>query len=161
MDLSAYGYSYGLQDYTPGGRLIYRVTAKDSLGRQSQPALSNEVILSSAGSTDTAMRVGAMRMSDTTTSVAPAAITIVRPAMVAEPARLKVGDPLLMLASNSTFISLRLTNPHWTSLDESVVTVDAKGQVRARRPGFTYVIANGIAPDGSLASLVNRIDVAR
>jgi hypothetical protein len=81
--------------------------------------------------------------------------------MVAEPSRLTVADPVLKVASSSTFIGLKLRNVHWTSIDEAVATVDAQGQVRARAPGFTYIIANGIAPDGWVASLVKRIDVAR
>jgi hypothetical protein len=160
MDLSAYGYSYGLQDYTPGMRLIYRVTAKDSLGRQSQPALSNEIVATT--SPNRAIRVDTAGVADTTmASVSSAPITNVRPAIIGEPSRLTVGDPLLRVASGPTFSNLQLKNVHWTSLNESVATVDAQGQVRARAPGYTYIIANGIAPDASVASLVKRIDVAR
>jgi Bacterial Ig-like domain (group 2) len=160
MDLSAYGYSYGLQDYTPGMRLIYRVTAKDSLGRQSQPALSNEIVATT--SPNPSIRVDTTPTADTTTGgISSNPITNVRPAMIAEPSRLNLGDQVLKVASASSFSILQLKKVHWTSLDESVATVDAQGQVRARAPGYTYIIANGIAPDGSVASLVKRIDVVQ
>jgi hypothetical protein len=160
MDLSAYGYSYGLQDYSPGMRLIYRITAKDSLGRQSQPALSNEIVATT--SPNPSIRVDTTPTADSTRGgVSSNPITNVRPAMVAEPSRLNLGDPALKLASASSFSILQLKKVHWTSLDESVATVDAQGQVRAHAPGYTYIIANGIAPDGSVASLVKRIDVVQ
>jgi hypothetical protein len=162
-DLTAYGYSYGLQNNTPGTRFIYRVTAKDSLGMQSQPALSNEIIIPALSSTDTTNRY------DTTSTVnsgggvvsLAATTTNVRPAVVAEPSRLTVGDPALKLGGSAMFIGLKLQNVHWISLNEAVATVDDQGLVRARSPGFTYVIANGIGADGWVASLVKRIDVVR
>jgi hypothetical protein len=162
-DLTAYGYSYGIQNNTPGTRFIYRVTAKDSLGMQSAPALSNEITVAAVSPADTTNRFDTTSTANSGSGVISvvAMSTNVRPAAVAEPSRLTVGDPVLNLGSSPMFIGLKLQKVRWISIDEAVATVDAQGQVRARGPGFTYVIANGVGPDGWIASLVKRIDVAR
>jgi hypothetical protein len=142
------GLSDGLGGYPPGTRVVYRVTAVDSKGMQSQPTMSNEITTPSVVATDTA-----------TTTPPATSTTTVRPAVVAEPSTIKVGDPLLKVGGSSSFTNLQLQKTHWLSLDESVATVDSKGQVRARAAGFTYIIAIGTTPDGSVASMVKRVDV--
>jgi hypothetical protein len=142
------GLSDGLGAYPAGTRVVYRVTAMNSTGMQSQPAMSNEITIPSVATTDTV-----------TTTPPATSTTTVRPAVVAEPSTMKVGDPLLKVGGSSSFTNLQLQSTHWLSLNESVATVDSKGQVRARAAGFTYVIAIGTTPDGSVASLVTRVDV--
>jgi hypothetical protein len=142
------GFSDNLAGFPPGTRVIYRVTAVDSKGMRSQPAMSNEITTLSVTATDTA-----------TTTPPATATTAVRPAVVAEPSTMKVGDPLLKLGGSSSFTNLQLQSTHWLSLNESVATVDSKGQVRARAAGFTYIVAIGTTPDGSVASMVKRVDV--
>lgn len=142
------GFSDKLDAYPPGTRVVYRVTAVDSKGMQSQPAMSNEITTPSVATTDTA-----------TTTPPATSTTTVRPAVVAEPSTIKVGDPLLKVGGSSSFTNLQLQKTHWLSLDESVATVDSKGQVRARAAGFTYIVAIGTSPDGSVASMVKRVDV--
>ena len=137
-----------LDVYPAGTRVIYRVTAVDSKGMQSQPAMSNEITIPSVVAIDTAP-----------TTPPATSTTTVRPAVVAEPSTIKVGDPLLKAGGSSSFTNLQLQKTHWLSLDESVATVDSKGQVRARAAGFTYIVAIGTTPDGSVASLVKRVDV--
>jgi hypothetical protein len=73
---------------------------------------------------------------------------------------MRVGDPALRLGKTSSFTSLRLRQPRWLSLNEAVATVDTEGRVRARSPGFTYIVAIGVTPQGSIASMVKRVDVA-
>jgi hypothetical protein len=118
----------------------------DSKGMRSQSAMSNEVTTPSVVATDTA----------TTT---PPVTTTVRPAVVAAPSTMKVGDPVLKLGGSSSFTNLALRKPRWLSLDESIATVDSQGQVRARAAGFTYIVAIGTTTDGSVASMVKRVDV--
>jgi hypothetical protein len=142
------GFSDKLDAYPPGTRVTYRVTAVDSKGMQSQPAMSNEITTPSVVAIDTA-----------TTTPPATPTTTVRPAVVAEPSTIKVGDPLLKVGGSSSFTNLQLQKTHWLSLDESVATVDSKGQVRARAAGFTYIVALGTTPDGSVASMVKRVDV--
>lgn len=127
--------------------MVYRVTAVDSKGMQSQPAMSNEITTPSVATSDTV----------TTPPATPT--TTVHPAVVAEPSTIKVGDPLLKVGGSPSFINLQLQKTHWVSLDESIATVDSKGQVRARAAGFTYIVALGTTPDGSVASMVKRVDV--
>jgi len=142
------GLSDGLGAYPAGTRVVYRVTAMNSTGMQSQPAMSNEITIPSVATTDTV-----------TTTPPATSTTSVRPAVVAEPSTMKVGDPLLKAGGSSSFTNLQLQKTHWLSLDESVATVDSKGQVRARAAGFTYIVAIGTTPDGSVASMVKRVDV--
>ena len=142
------GLSDGLGAYPAGTRVVYRVTAMNSTGMQSQPAMSNEITIPSVATTDTV-----------TTTPPATSTTTVRPAVVAEPSTMKVGDPLLKVGGSSSFTNLQLQKTHWLSLDESVATVDSKGQVRARAAGFTYIVAIGTTPDGSVASMVKRVDV--
>jgi hypothetical protein len=161
-DVRAGGFAYGVNDYTPGIRLIYRIIAEDSVGMQSQPSISNEISIPLVASADSANPADSTTPTDTSATRPPAATgTNVHPAIVAEPAKLKMGDPALKLGSSSTFTSLKLRRPHWISLNEQVATVDAQGQVKARAPGSTYIIANGIAPDGAVASMVARVEVVR
>ena len=117
---------------------MYRIIAEDSLGNQSPPGLSNEI-----------------------TTTATTGTTKVLPAVVAPASKLRVGDQLLKLVSSSNFTDLHLSQPHWISLDEAIATVDARGMVRGRSPGFTYIVVTGLTPDGSVASMVGRVDVAR
>jgi hypothetical protein len=142
------GLSDGLGAYPAGTRVVYRVTAMNSTGMQSQPAMSNEITIPSVATTDTV-----------TTTPPATSTTTVRPAVVAEPSTIKVGDPLLKAGGSSSFTNLQLQSTHWLSLNESVATVDSKGQVRARAAGFTYIVAIGTTPDGSVASMVKRVDV--
>jgi hypothetical protein len=139
----------------PGSAVIYRLTAEDLTGFRSQPTMSNAITIPSVAPIDTS------NTTDTTTVPPATATTNVRPAVVAEPSKIRVGDPVLKLGRSPAFTGLALKRPHWVSLFEAVATVDAQGQVRAVAPGFTYIVVTGVAPDKSVASMVKRIDVAR
>jgi fibronectin type 3 domain-containing protein len=155
------GFTEDMMNVAPGTRLVYHVLAENSQGMQSALAASNEVTVMAAAVADTTRQADTTRATDTTTTQPRTAVTNVHAAVLAEPARLKLGDPALKLGGSFTFTSLKLSKAHWVSLEEAVATVDAQGQVRARAVGTTYIIVNGMAPDGSVASMVTRIDVAR
>jgi hypothetical protein len=142
-----------LAGVAPGGRVQYRVRAEGATGMLSQPSLSNEIVMSASAPSDSAAgSIGGGVPS-------AGAETRVRPAVVAEPSSMKVGDPVLRLGTSSPFAGLQLQSPHWLSLDASVATVDFQGRVRARAAGFTYIVAIGTMSDGSVASMVKRVDV--
>jgi hypothetical protein len=94
----------------------------------------------------------------TDSSAAPR--TDVRPAVVPPAARVKVGGSLL-LGKTSALTGLHLQTPRWSSLNESVATVDSRGRVVGRAAGFTYIVAVGLTRGGAVASLVQRVDVGR
>ena len=73
----------GLGAYPAGTRVIYRVTAVDSKGMQSQPAMSNEITTPSVVAIDTAP-----------TTPPATSTTTVRPAVVAEPFDDQSGRPV-------------------------------------------------------------------
>jgi hypothetical protein len=136
-----------------GSHVLYRVRAQGSSGVPSPPSLSNEIVIGTTTPSDsTAGNTGGGAL--------PAGgDTRVRPAVVGQPSTLKVGDPDLPLGSSPSFTSLGLQSPHWLSLDGSIATVDYRGRVRARASGVTYIVALGMSGDGSVASMVTRIDV--
>ena len=136
-----------------GSHVLYRVRAQGPNGVLSPPSLSNEVVIGTTTPSDsTAGNTGG--------GVLPVSEdTRVRPAVVGQPSTLKVGDPDLPLGAGTSFTSLGLTSPHWLSLDGSVATVDSRGRVRARAAGVTYIVAIGTTNDGSVASMITRIDV--
>jgi hypothetical protein len=143
-----------LESSDTGIRVVYRVTAVDSLGTTSLPALSNEIRLGGASTIDT---VGNQRPS--VDSVAEAR-TVVRAAVIAPAVTVKVGASL-KLGDSPSFLRLRLDQARWLSLDESKATVDARGQLQGRSPGSTHVVAIGKSADGSIASLVQPVEVTK
>jgi hypothetical protein len=142
-----------LEIYAAGSRLIYRVRAVDSLGALSDPALSNEITVGSGAGSNSRSGQGL-----STNTASTGSRTVVRPAVVAQPATIKVGGSL-KLGTSSTFTRLHVDDAHWVSLDHSTATVDARGQVQGRGAGSTHIIAIGTTGDGSIASMVQRIDV--
>jgi hypothetical protein len=84
----------------------------------------------------------------------------VRPAVLALSVTIQVGGSLTA-GSSPTFTGLRLRNPRWLSLAESIATVSTRGKVLGRAAGSTYIIAIGLTPDGSVASMVQRVNVVR
>lgn len=178
-----------LHGYPAGVRIRYRISVVKPNVFTGRTGLSNEITIAPGPWTDTtgvrempadttsdrlpADTTTGQTPTDTTagrpptdtTAQAPAdtttpATTNVRPAAVAPPARLKVGGSVT-LGKSSTFTGLRLRKARWLSLDESKATVDSRGKVLGRAAGFTYIVAIGLAADGSVASMVQRVDVAR
>ncbi len=156
---SAY-YTEALTGFAPGSRLMYRVRAEDARNNLSDPGTSNEITVA-ASSADT---TGQTASTDTTGSGAAdsssGARTNVHPAVVAPGVKIKVGGSL-KLGKSATFTSLRLTGAHWISLNESKASVDPRGQVQARSAGVANIIAIGTTADGSVASMVQRVEVTR
>jgi hypothetical protein len=155
---SAY-YTEELAGFPPGSRLMYRIRAEDVRGNLSDPGTSNEITV--PASVDT---TGQTSSTDTTgTGAADSSSgprTNVRPAVVAPGVKISVGGSL-KLAKSASFTSLRLTSAHWVSLAESKATVDSRGQVQGRSAGVTNIIAIGTTADGSVASMVQRVEVIR
>lgn len=153
MDRDCCSLSDPLQGVAPGARVVYRVRAVSRWGDWSEPTVSNEVTTAAGAKSDST--AGGAPAGDGT-----AAPTRVLPAVVASPGKVRVGGPALRLGSVSMFTDLRLQKPRWVSLDEAIATVTTDGRVRGRSPGFTYIVATGVTPDGAVASMVTRIDVA-
>ncbi|HEX7336042.1 MAG TPA: Ig-like domain-containing protein [Gemmatimonadales bacterium] len=151
-----------LDNVKTGTPIRYRVTAVKTNGMVSSPGVSNEVTIQPEPTTDT---TAGTQPTDTTggqapTDTATAARVNVRPAVVPAPVRLKLGGSL-NLGRSPSFTNLQLKKHRWLSLDDSKATVDSRGKVLGRAPGFAYIIVIGLAPDGSVASLVQRVDVKR
>jgi Bacterial Ig-like domain (group 2) len=156
-----------LEAQAPGTRVQYRIRATSQYGNMSEPALSNEITVpdlaandTTAGGRDTtAQQPGdttSTGSADTTGSVR----TQVRPAVIGPGTRLKVGESV-NLARIPAFTGLRLRNPRWVSLNESKATVSARGVVQGRAVGVAHIVAIGTVADGSIASMVQRVQVRR
>jgi Bacterial Ig-like domain (group 2) len=140
--------------------LMFRVRAEDARNYLSDPGVSNEITVP----TSPADTTGQTSSTDTTGSGAAdsssGARTNVRPAVVVPGVKIKVGGTL-KLGRSASFTSLGLTGAHWISLDESKASVDSRGQVQARSAGVTNIIAIGTTAEGSVASMVQRVEVTR
>jgi hypothetical protein len=155
----------GLESYRAGDRIFYRVTAvkRGPFLVLPPPALSN-VITIGLGRPPTDTTTGRLP-TDTTTGRLPADTaaagrTDVRSAVVAPPTRIKVGGSTNP-GKSASFASLHLQSPRWLSLDPSIATVNSQGRVVGRAAGFAYIVAIGLTPDGSVASMVQRVNVKR
>jgi len=173
--------TYDQLDTIPAGtRIVYQISAVSRTPFTSQTGISNQIVIGPRPSTDA---TGGQAPTDTTTGQGPTdttagrpptdtatgqapadttkpAATNVRPAEVAPPGKIRVGGSL-NLGKSSTFTRLGLRKPRWLSLDESKATVNSRGRVSGIAAGFTYIVAIGLTPDGSVASMVQRVDVAR
>lgn len=120
-----------------GTRLIYRVTAVDSAApaNKSAPVVSNEV---------TTFKI------DVRPSVTVA---------VSSPIAQSDSAPTLGLGVGTIYGNLRLTNPRWISLNESVATVNSQGAVTGRALGIAHIVVMGMNADGAVASLVYHVRV--
>jgi hypothetical protein len=97
--------------------------------------------------------------SSDTTSPADTRVNV-HSSVVARPGRVKVGATL-DLGRGSTFTGLHLQKARWLSFNEAKATVDSRGKVLGRSAGLAYIMVVGLAPDGAIASMVQRVDVAR
>ena len=153
---------YPLRAIPTGHHLRFRLRAESRTGYQSQPALSNEIVISRqptdtvAGPIATDTSTGGGSTGDSTA----AATTNVRPAVVPPAARLKVAASL-DIGKKPFFTSLGLQKVRWVSLDDTKATVDSRGKVLGKAVGLTYVVATGLTRDGAVASVVQRVDVVR
>ncbi len=153
--------SYPLRDIPTGHHIRFRLQGESATGYRSQPALSNEIVVSRQTSDTT----GGPLPVDTSTGGGPVdsttvAATNVRPAVVPPAARLTVGASL-DVGKKPFFTNLGLQKVRWVSLDDSKATVDSRGKVLGKAVGLTYVVATGLTPDGAVASVVQRVDVIR
>jgi hypothetical protein len=153
---------YPLREIPVGHHLRFRLRAVNRTGDISPPSISNEIVIAATESADT----GTGTAPADTTAGQPTADTTtpgtanVRAAVVPAPVRLKVGSSL-DVGKKSFFTSLNLRKVRWLSLDEARATVDARGKVSGRAVGHTYVVAIGLTPDGSVASVVQRVNVVK
>jgi Big-like domain-containing protein len=156
---SAY-YTEELAGFAPGTSLMYRVRAEDSRNYLSDPGVSNEITVPTSSADTTGQTSATDSTGGGVADSSSGARTNVRPAVVAPGVKIKVGGSL-KLAKTPGYTNLHLSNARWVSLDESKASVDSRGQVQARSPGVTNIIAIGMTADGSVASLVQRVDVTR
>jgi hypothetical protein len=156
---SAY-YTEALTGFAPGSRLMYRVRAEDTRGNLSDPGTSNEISVPTSSADTTGQTSSTDTTGSGTADSSSGGHTNVRPAVVAPGVKIKVGGSL-KLGKSASFTSLSLTGAHWISLDESKASVDSRGQVQARSAGVTNIIAVGTTADGSVASMVQRVEVTR
>ena len=146
-----------------GTRIHYFVTAISPTQMSSQAARSNELTVAPDAAVDTAGGQGLpgdSTQGETPADSATPGGTRVLPAVVPPPATLKVGRSL-NLARIPAFANLQLQKPRWASLNESKATVDSRGKVLGVAPGYANIVVIGQTPDGSVASLVQRVDVKR
>ena len=146
--------SYPLSNIPTGHHVRFRLRGESRTGYQSQPALSNEIVVTRQ---PTDSGTGPIA---TDTSTGGGSTTNVRPAVVPPPARLKVAESL-DIGKKPYFTSLGLQKVRWVSLDDTKATVDSRGKVLGKAVGLTYVVATGLTSDGAVASLVQRVDVIR
>jgi hypothetical protein len=143
--------SYSLSHIPTGHHVRFRLRGESATGYVSQPALSNEIVVSRQP-TDT---VAGPVATDTSTG---GGSTNVRPAVVPPAAQLKVAASL-DIGNKPFFTSLGLQKVRWVSLDNTKATVDSRGKVLGKAAGLTYVVATGLTQDGAVASVVQRVDV--
>ena len=151
-----------LGEVAAGTRIHYFVTAINPSLMSSQAARSNEVTVAPEAAVDTS---GGQGLPSDTTRGTPAdtavtARTNVLPAVVPAPVTLKAGRSL-NLARIPAVANLQLQKPRWASLNESKATVDSRGKVLGIAPGYANIVVIGQTPDGSVASLVQRVEVKR
>ena len=156
-----------LEAQQTGTRVQYRIRAQSQYGMLSEPAVSNEITVpdlaandTTAGGRDTTAQQPGDTSSTASADTAASTRTQVRPAVIGPGTRVKVGESV-NLARTPTFTGLQLRNPRWLSLNESRATVSARGVVQGRAVGVAHIVAIGTVADGSIASMVQRVDVRR
>ena len=142
-----------LHGYPAGVRIRYRISVVKPNVFTGGTGLSNEITIAPGPWTDT---TGGQVPTDTAGGQeVPTDTTTGRP-----PTDTATGQaPADTTKPTTTNVVPR--KPRWLSLDESKATVNSRGRVSGIAAGFTYIVAIGLTPDGSVASMVQRVDVAR